>query len=883
MDNERHILVEAVHLTEADGADSSGLNWKVDIIREGMNLSGTRFYTKEALQDIAVLMNEAQCYVNHSEDLAACGIERSINETLGWYTGGKYDAKEGKVTATLHLLEKGPNAPITDMIREAASRGNYNMVGLSIAAYGDFEKGRTSEGHEYNKVVRILDLVSVDAVTRPGAGGKFETMLESMERAMDEEGYTRTTQWNSTHTGTDTAIYNDDGTATYKTDYASSGSEETTVEYDEDGGSTMENENTAAEVTTEAEEQEESNVEAEAEETEEEETADEASTEEPSAEAEADAATSEAEDGPPSDDDEDEDEDEDDEDEDEESTSEMGGGYGKKRKKGMESDTANESKAAGRSLITEQKERKRVMDKVAELESVATEGREALREVQVFNTARKLDAILAEAQIHEVMKEDLRNRFAGKVASEEEMKAAVEGYASIFDRMFADAGAADAMASAPKVTNSVVTQEEVETFHKRLDLTLSSIDSRPDPATGLRPFRSLREAMSACYGITVADDDFIRNLSESMRRGFYRSPAGNIARTVEESTRRMAEARQRDPNGWMKEAHSYMSEAIGVGAGVQWDTALGDSMYRVLLNMYDANEEYDWRFIVSDYVESRDLRPVHFSRRGMYDAPPAVAETAGYTDYTSATEDSIEIDPVGGKFGRLETVSLEALIRDDIGALRDIPAKLAFAFKHRQWTQVFNEIVSNTNPAYSSANTRFHTDNGNILTTAALSSANLENAIDMMRKQTPLHATWRMGLRPYCLIVPLDIEATAWELTTSAVSFVGALGSGTADSATGPDRRQTVANYFSGKWGLMYKAMPGLTDVNDWYLMAEPNRAKGQHTIGAVTYPNEMPQLSMQDSEESDNVFTTDTVRFKVSGYIAAEMLDHRTFVKATA
>ena len=55
------------------------------------------------------------------------------------------------------------------------------LVGFSINAYGVGEP-RTINGEEYNVVDRITECVSVDAVTRAGAGGGVVSLLEAQRR-----------------------------------------------------------------------------------------------------------------------------------------------------------------------------------------------------------------------------------------------------------------------------------------------------------------------------------------------------------------------------------------------------------------------------------------------------------------------------------------------------------------------------------------------------------------------------------------------------------------------------------------------------------------------------------------------------------------------------
>lgn len=171
------VITESIQLLESDsGAD--GDVWGVRIITEGMNVSKTRSYTRQSLEDITNLMKAPplQCFVDHpTRTDARDREERSIKELLGWYTDPRIEGNS--VVAKLHLLNSGPAAPITAMIKEAAIRGNMNLVGLSIKGIGENEMKR--DGHIYEIVHSIKDLMSADAVTRPGAGGRLINVAES--------------------------------------------------------------------------------------------------------------------------------------------------------------------------------------------------------------------------------------------------------------------------------------------------------------------------------------------------------------------------------------------------------------------------------------------------------------------------------------------------------------------------------------------------------------------------------------------------------------------------------------------------------------------------------------------------------------------------------
>lgn len=171
-------FVESVRLIESDD-ESDGYTFNVAVIEEGMNVSGTREYTKNALASVASQVKNLQCFVDHptQEDR----YERSLRDLFGWYSNGRLATNtEGKkeVRAKLHILKDGPNAEVAKMIRESIQRGNPSLVGLSIRGKGQSELVN-ERGKIFERVHSVLDLMSADAVTKPGAGGKVRSIAES--------------------------------------------------------------------------------------------------------------------------------------------------------------------------------------------------------------------------------------------------------------------------------------------------------------------------------------------------------------------------------------------------------------------------------------------------------------------------------------------------------------------------------------------------------------------------------------------------------------------------------------------------------------------------------------------------------------------------------
>ncbi len=159
---------------------------RVTVIRGGSSINGY-YYSAEALQAIAGLMENAQAYVDHANGPAS-GATRSVRDIVGFYRDASFIAPDthtpgGRVEATLHILESAEW--LWSTIREACLLGNPGLIGLSIDIYGTWQPlndPRMKEGRVLKEVTGVLALNSCDIVTRPSAGGAFQHILHSIER-----------------------------------------------------------------------------------------------------------------------------------------------------------------------------------------------------------------------------------------------------------------------------------------------------------------------------------------------------------------------------------------------------------------------------------------------------------------------------------------------------------------------------------------------------------------------------------------------------------------------------------------------------------------------------------------------------------------------------
>lgn len=281
-----------------------------------------------------------------------------------------------------------------------------------------------------------------------------------------------------------------------------------------------------------------------------------------------------------------------------------------------------------------------------------------------------------------------------------------------------------------------------------------------------------------------------------------------------------------------------------------FSNVLGDAITRRLVKEYNNKTQLDaWRKFAS-IVPVSDFREQKRVRMGGYGDLAAVSEAAAYADVTSPTDDVAKYS--ASKRGGLEKITLEMIKNDDVGAIRQIPVKLARAAKRTLSKFAFNLIVSN--PTLGDSKTLFHADHGN-LGSDALSAASFTARRLAMMKQKESGSNEVLSIPPAFLLVSPELEETAYNL------FV-------RNTNNDPQYVQTVKPEIIPIWYA--------TDADDWYLAADPADITGIE-IGFLD-GNEEPELFVQDNPTSGSVFTNDQITYKIRHIYGGAVIDYRAF-----
>lgn len=421
---------------------------------------------------------------------------------------------------------------------------------------------------------------------------------------------------------------------------------------------------------------------------------------------------------------------------------------------------------------------------------------------------------LSSSDLPEPVKVQIRNRFCGRVFDETELVDEIKTQKDTLSKL-TEAGNVFGLGT-PKAE---VGKDEKEKTLKAMDGFFENVD-----IDGVPRFKSFRE----CYILMTGD----KNLTGKLREATY--------------------------------LHKF-TEAL---TSSSWAEILGDSITRKMIKEYNTPGLQNWRKIVSDITSIGDFRTNRRMRMGGYGLIPAVAETGTYLELTSPTDE--EATFAVSKRGGLETVTMEMIANDDVGAIRRIPQKLGRSAVITLYRFVFDFIEDNATCTYDSV-ALFNAAHGSNLGSAALGATSLTAAKVVMAKQTGYGAsTDIMGLIPKYLLVPTELEDMGFRLVES----VHAIGSG-----EGTPRYTDREPNIHGSYGLEVIVVPYWSETDHWALVC--NVADCPTFEIGFFQGREEPELFVQDAPNQGSMFTADKITYKIRHIYGGAILDHRGMYKA--
>lgn len=284
---------------------------------------------------------------------------------------------------------------------------------------------------------------------------------------------------------------------------------------------------------------------------------------------------------------------------------------------------------------------------------------------------------------------------------------------------------------------------------------------------------------------------------------------------------------------------------------------LGIAMHRSMVKEFQMSMyNQDWRKICT-VVPRIDYKENTLISMGGYGDIPIVAERGPYTAATTPEEEAVKYSM--SKRGYTEDISREALLNDDLRLFGKIPVKFGRASARTLYKFIFNRFLVNPTMLYDSV-ALFHANHSNLMN-SALDKISIAGARQKMMKQTEQGSDEPLGIIPRFLIVPVDLQQKAYELTVPGYGM------------------QNPVPEFVQTFGLEPLIVPHITDVNDWFLLADPN----ENPMIEIAFLNgkQEPELLIQDMPTVGAVFSNDVITFKLRHEYSGTVENHRGFLKS--
>lgn len=304
----------------------------------------------------------------------------------------------------------------------------------------------------------------------------------------------------------------------------------------------------------------------------------------------------------------------------------------------------------------------------------------------------------------------------------------------------------------------------------------------------------------------------------------------------------------------------------------------GDIVDRILLAAYREMPQTYKNF--TKIMTVRDFREIKMIGITGAEAPlEPVAEQAEYPEVGLGEEEySLSVQ----KYGRRVPFSWEAMVNDDLGALRDIPARLGRAARRTEERFVTGMFVESTGPN----STFFTVGNNNVVPgNPALSLDALQAALTLLTSHVDTDGE-PIFIDMVHLIVPPALEIAAMNLLNATQLELTESGSGT---------KLMTANWMRNR--LQLTVSPYLPHIDTtsgntaWYLFADANQSRPAVQM-AFLRGHEEPEIWMKKPDAvrisggevgvMDGSFDTDSVDYRIRHVFGGGLMDPKAAVAST-
>jgi len=307
----------------------------------------------------------------------------------------------------------------------------------------------------------------------------------------------------------------------------------------------------------------------------------------------------------------------------------------------------------------------------------------------------------------------------------------------------------------------------------------------------------------------------------------------------------------------------------------------GDVLDRQVLAAYKAVDPV-WKAFVRMGTVPRIYPQVGGYRYGITGGDQHLEEVAEKGEYLASERDEARYACYVKKYGRQFDISWEAMINDDLNALKDTPerfARAAIRTEHRLVTNTYvADALADTNHAAGNLYDSALVDAIN-LGALPLTINNLENTVEAMAAFTDVNGEPIMNRAKYLVVGP-GLEFTARQILTSATKMWTTVAAATVPYPT--------ANVIS-QYGLQLIIDPYIpifapNAVLSWFLFADPSDIAAMECDFLAGH--ERPEICMKASDKvtigggaigpMSGDFVTDNVFYRVRDVFGCNKLEWR-------
>ena len=308
---------------------------------------------------------------------------------------------------------------------------------------------------------------------------------------------------------------------------------------------------------------------------------------------------------------------------------------------------------------------------------------------------------------------------------------------------------------------------------------------------------------------------------------------------------------------WTPSASSRVTEDWSAAG---FANALGNSIYRRLIADY-REVDYGLDLICPPRephrVALKDFRTHNIIRVGyLGDLVTVDPEQTDWPEITPPTDEEAQITAV--QFGGLVSVTRKTVINDDLGLVAKVASRLGRTARRTMAQRLYNLMINNV--TIYDGSTFFNSTTHNNLGSTPLSSAEISNVRTALRNQTEKDSGKKLGIAPYLLVVPNELEGTA--KSENERQYV--------DNNFTPNKVQ----FIFGRYSERVIVNPILTETDDWYVFADPDDVQ-TFEIGFLQGKAE-PELLLADNQLVGKAFTSDRIQYKIRHEYEVAVVDYR-------